>query len=55
MKFLHNLFVVCLALLVTACGQDPIFKEYEILHKIGDQPEWAAKNWNDADIKAKWL
>ena len=34
-------------LLVTSCSQPPVFKEYETVFKVGDQPEWAAKNWKD--------
>lgn len=37
-------------LFVASCSQESaIFKEYETVFKIGDQPEWAAKNWNDED------
>lgn len=35
-------------LLATSCTQDPaIFKEHRTVFQIGDQPEWATKNWND--------
>ncbi len=40
--------------LATSCAQDPaIFQEYETVFKIGDQPEWAARNLNDANWKRR--
>lgn len=33
--------------LLTSCGQKPVFIEYNTVAKIGDRPEWAAKDWND--------
>lgn len=47
MKSLFYFLLACAMLLVTSCSQDPVFKEYNTLAKIGDQAEWAAKNWND--------
>ena len=38
---------------MTSCSKDPVFKEYNTLAKIGDQPEWAAKNLNDEDWDKK--
>jgi len=49
LRFLTNFLLVCIILLVTSCVREPIFKEYNTVSKIGDQPEWAAKNWNDKD------
>ncbi|MEP0266310.1 histidine kinase [Dokdonia sp.] len=41
---------------MTACSESLVFKEYNTVAKIGDQEEWAAKNWNDEDWdKAKPL
>ncbi|OUR91935.1 hypothetical protein A9Q87_09030 [Flavobacteriales bacterium 34_180_T64] len=34
-------------LLVASCSQNPVFKEYETVFQVGDQQEWATKNWND--------
>lgn len=39
-------------ILVTSCSQSPVFKGYETVFKIGDQQEWAAKNWNDEGWKS---
>ncbi|NAS30689.1 regulator [Flavobacteriaceae bacterium R38] len=44
-----NFLFLCLILLVTSCSQKPVFKEYNTVAKIGDQKEWAAKNWNDSN------
>ncbi len=47
------LFVFIL-LLATSCTQDPvIFEENRTVFRIGDQPEWAAKNWNDKNWKRR--
>ncbi|WP_394748922.1 histidine kinase [Spongiimicrobium salis] len=35
--------------LLTSCTQTPVFSEYQTFSKIGDQAEWAAKDWNDED------
>lgn len=48
-KSLHSIFLVCILLLVVSCSKSPVFKEYNTVAKIGDQPEWAIKNWNDDD------
>jgi len=48
MKSFYNLFWVSLILIVTSCAQDSVvFKENPTVFQIGDQPEWATKNWND--------
>ena len=51
LRFLPYFSLVCFMLFVTSCSQDskPVFKEYRTLYKIGDQQEWAVKNWNDKD------
>lgn len=39
---------VCLLLLATSCAQDPaVYKEYSTVFRIGDEPAWATKNWDD--------
>jgi len=52
MNFKYFLFI-CLIWLVTSCSQKPVFKEYNTKAKIGDQPEWAAKNLDDKDWSEK--
>ena len=36
-------------LLVTSCSQESVFQQYNTLYQLGDQQEWAAKNWTDRD------
>lgn len=50
----HFLFI-CFILLIVSCAQDskPVFKQYQTQFKIGDQQEWAVKNWNDKDWKKR--
>ncbi len=45
LRFLPCLLLVLL--LVASCSQNPVFKEYETVFQVGDQQEWATKNWND--------
>ncbi|WP_271767859.1 histidine kinase [Aquimarina algiphila] len=49
LKSLPNFLLICLVLLVTSCSQPPVFIEHQTLSRIGDRPEWAAKDWNDED------
>ncbi|WP_459209221.1 histidine kinase [Aquimarina rhabdastrellae] len=49
LRSLSNFLLVCLMLLVVSCTEVPVFKEYQTYSRIGDQPEWAAKDWNDKD------
>lgn len=51
MEFIRYVLLVCAVFLVTSCSQDPepIFIEYRTVYKIGDQQQWAGKNWNDND------
>lgn len=42
-------FLLAPILLVTLCSSGPIFKKYRAVYKVGDQQEWATKNWNDQD------
>lgn len=54
MKLSTCLFFLYILFLATSCAQDPaIFQEYETVFKIGDQPEWAARNLNDANWKRR--
>ena len=40
--------------LASSCAQEtPIFKEYRTVFQIGDQPEWALKNWNDRSWESR--
>ena len=47
--------LVCFMLFATSCSQNSkaVFKQYKTLFQIGDQEEWAAKNWNDKDWKKR--
>ena len=47
LRSLSNFLLLCFFLLVTSCSKKPVFKEFNTVAKIGDQPEWAAKNWSD--------
>ncbi len=49
LRFLPCFLLVLL--LVTACSQNPVYKKYKTVFKVGDQQEWAAKNWNDQGWK----
>ena len=52
MRPLPYFLLLCTILLVTSCSQSPpIFKQYNTVFQLGDQQEWAAKNWNDRDWK----
>ena len=44
LRSLPNLLLICLVLLVSSCSQKPVYKEYNTVARIGDQPEWAAKD-----------
>lgn len=46
---LFYLLVCCSVLLMTSCAESPVFKEYQTYSRIGDQQEWAAKNWDYKD------
>ncbi|MEP1096395.1 MAG: histidine kinase [Cyclobacteriaceae bacterium] len=42
------LLFIGILLLTTSCSEKPaIFKEYRTLFKVGDDPTWAKKVWND--------
>lgn len=48
LKPLRYFLLGYLVLLLTACAQEAtVFKEYDTVFNIGDQQEWATKNWND--------
>lgn len=49
LRSLFYFLFVSMLLLITACSEPPVFKEYNTVAKIGDQEEWAAKNWDDKD------
>ncbi|MCX2681843.1 histidine kinase [Galbibacter sp. EGI 63066] len=53
LRSLYNFFLICLIFSVTSCSQKPVFKEYKTLFQIGDQQEWATKNWNDKNWKER--
>jgi len=46
-KLLTYVLSVCALLFSSACTSDPIFKKNETVYKIGDQKEWASRDWND--------
>ncbi|MDE1206727.1 histidine kinase [Tenacibaculum larymnensis] len=47
----YNLLLICLLFLANSCTQKPVFKKHKTVFKVGDQQEWATKNWNDEDWK----
>ncbi|XRE44747.1 hypothetical protein ACIVBQ_002951 [Tenacibaculum discolor] len=47
----YNLLLICLLFLANSCAQKPAFKKHKTVFKVGDQQEWATKNWNDEDWK----
>ncbi len=51
LRSLPYLSLVCIILFATSCSQNskPVFKEYQTRFQIGDEQEWAAKNWNDKE------
>lgn len=49
MRPLPKFLLLCFVLLVVSCSKEPVYKEYRTLAKIGDNPEWAATDWNDDD------
>ena len=50
LKFSHCYLLICVVLLASSCSQDPaIFSEHNTVYKIGDQREWADKEFNDQD------
>ncbi len=52
LRSLPSFLTVFLFLVLTSCSQQQaIFKEYQTRYKIGDQQEWAMKDWNDEDWK----
>jgi len=51
LRFLPCFLLVLL--LVTACSQSSVYKEYETVFQVGDQQEWAAQNWNDRDWRKR--
>jgi sensor histidine kinase YesM len=47
-RSLHFLLLLGTMALISSCSPSPpIFEEGETLFEIGDQSEWASKNWND--------
>ena len=46
--------LLCAMVLVSSCSSDPVlFERHKTVLKLGDQPEWASKNWNDQDWERK--
>ncbi|WP_428740325.1 histidine kinase [Tenacibaculum sp.] len=45
----YNLLLICLLFLANSCAQKPVFKKHKTVFKVGDQQEWATKNWNNQD------
>jgi len=41
------LLLVCAALFMMSCAQDPVFKKHDTIYRIGDQAAWAAIDWED--------
>lgn len=49
MKSRYCFFWFSLLLLLTGCSEEQIFKRSKTKFKIGDQSEWATKDWPDRD------
>ncbi len=51
LRLLPCFLLICILSFMTSCSQDsePVFKEYRTVYKIGDQQQWAGKNWNHDD------
>ena len=51
LRFSPCFLLVGFMLFATSCTQNskPVVREYQTLFQIGDQQEWAAKNWQDQD------
>ncbi len=49
LRFLPNFFLTCFLLLISSCSKEPVFIEYQTVAKIGDDMDWAARNWDDTD------
>ncbi|WP_157972951.1 histidine kinase [Aureibaculum luteum] len=49
LRSLLYLLLVCTMLLVSSCSQRPVYKKYQTVFQVGDQQEWAGKDWNDMD------
>lgn len=57
-RFLSFLLLVYILISVASCdkNQAPVFKTHETVYKIGDEPEWAAKDLNDQSWQNRlWL
>ncbi len=50
LKFSPHFLLIFLILFASSCVQDPAtFEENQTIFKIGDNPTWAEKSWNDKD------
>ncbi len=45
---LLGFIILCSLLLVSSCSQEPVFERERAVYKIGDDPAWANKDWNDS-------
>ncbi len=52
-KLLYRFLLVFTVLLISSCSRDRISRTNDSQYKLGDQPEWAAKNWDDQHWKNK--
>ena len=46
-RYLYGFLFTGALLLVTACGQTPVFERYLTVYQTGDEQAWAAKDLND--------
>ena len=53
LKTVLNFIFLSLLLLLSSCADEPIFQRLSTLYKVGDQPDWAAKNWDDSDWNSR--
>lgn len=48
LRLLYYFLFICLLQLMSSCSEEPpVFKKHETVFKIGDQQEWATKEFND--------
>ncbi|MEM9391020.1 MAG: histidine kinase [Bacteroidota bacterium] len=55
MRPLFHFFWIGFLSFMTSCSESPktVFKSYDTVFQIGDQQEWATKNWNDENWKKR--
>ena len=49
MNYRSILCFIFTLLLLVSCEQAPVYKRYQSVYKLGDEPAWASQEWNDQD------